>query len=418
MHKLLDEITDFYIASRDFNGIPYRDLKESRDEASLKSGLSQLIGNGSISVVFGDGHPNPHIKALPDHHSAEKQIDLLGSSSLLEHACLYPMPSVLAGKVDRSRYVGKPYTLELALGAPQLVHRSFDLSVLEFYRNDPRYDYSTDDIHGSISIQSAHLEVTKESDSVFLQTFGFCFDDDLNRFVAVFLRYLADLSPEHQQIWKAKEIGGRTRLHPDYYRTSVIGDWPERASLFEAFLDELRIINKMTVAAFGIPLFRNDFEDKDRPKGFGYLLRPTQKCLDDFVHLLDKMLSDNFNKDFFVGDLLLEERVERGPGEFEIVRKGTVQLLSEWLTKHFRVREGSGFEDVIRPIRKIRKLRQRPAHAIDNDRFDQAIAQEQRILIQDAYKSVRTLRLIFANHPKAKEVLVPDYLFKGEIWSY
>jgi len=38
----------------------------------------------------------------------------------------------------------------LALGEAQLSYRSFDLSVLEFYRNDPRHRYENDDINGRI----------------------------------------------------------------------------------------------------------------------------------------------------------------------------------------------------------------------------------------------------------------------------
>ena len=78
----------------------------------------------------------------------------------------------------------------LAQGAAQLEFRAFDLSVLEFYRNDPRYHYTTDDIHGSISVRQEHSGL-RDSDQVFLQTFGYCYDEDVNRAVAVFLRYLA-----------------------------------------------------------------------------------------------------------------------------------------------------------------------------------------------------------------------------------
>ena len=71
-----------------------------------------------------------------------------------------------------------------------------------------------------------------ESDQVFLQTFGFCYDANLNRAVAVFVHYLSDLTPEHQQIWKAKELTGEYTLHPDYYRNSILGQWDEKISIF------------------------------------------------------------------------------------------------------------------------------------------------------------------------------------------
>ncbi|TOQ26810.1 hypothetical protein CGG98_25225, partial [Vibrio parahaemolyticus] len=59
-------------------------------------------------------------------------------------------------------------------------------------------------------------------------------------------RYLANLSPEHQQIWKAKEMNGSIKLHPDYYASSILGSWGTKMSIFEAFVQELELINKMS----------------------------------------------------------------------------------------------------------------------------------------------------------------------------
>ena len=36
----------------------------------------------------------------------------------------------------------------------------------------------------------------------------------------------------------------------------------------------------------------------------------------------------------------------------------------------------------------------------------------------EAYGSIRTLRLMLANHPKTKGYEVPDWLYKGEIWNF
>jgi len=42
---------------------------------------------------------------------------------------------------------------------------------------------------------------TDDRDKVLLDTFGIAYDSNRNRVVVVYLRYLADLNPEHQQIW-------------------------------------------------------------------------------------------------------------------------------------------------------------------------------------------------------------------------
>ena len=94
----------------------------------------------------------------------------------------------------------------LALGKAQLEYKSFELSVLELYRNDPRYSYEYDDIHGYISIRDELYGKSKmkASDEILLESFGVSFDDEDNVYVAVFLRYLSRLSPEHQLIWGPK----------------------------------------------------------------------------------------------------------------------------------------------------------------------------------------------------------------------
>jgi len=69
-------------------------------------------------------------------------------------------------------------------------------------------------------------------------------------------------------------------------------------------------------------------------------------------------------------------------------------------------------------FKEIRKLRQRPAHGLDEDKFDQKYFQHQRELIIRAYTGVRTIRLLFTNHPKVKGYEVPEWLYLGQIWTY
>jgi hypothetical protein len=306
----------------------------------------------------------------------------------------------------------------LALGEPQLRALAFDPAVLEVYRNDPRYRYSTNDISGHISVTSEHHESAgmKASDKVLLQDFGFAYNDKYERAVAVYLRYLADLSPEHQQIWHARGLGDDYQLHPDHYRTTILGEWPERISMFDALLEELQTINAMTKAMGLPPLFRQGFSG--RPHGFAFLVRPTTKEFQDFVQLLDKMLSDNINRDFFKGQLPLETETPRADGKIVVSQKGTITLLSEWLTKRYRTPDRGPLDEALAVIRRVRQLRQRPAHAIDDIVFDKKLFAEQRQLMMDAYGAVRTLRLCLASHPMAWAVVVSDELLEARIWTY
>jgi len=420
-NSVLDGITSFYLESKDFNGIPVGTLckqhKMSCDE--LRQPLNQLLEDNLICVVFGDIHPNPHIKAFPDEPKQEQSAKLL--TDALNSACIYPSQKQLDEVVDRQQFTGQPFTLCLALGEAKLSFKSFDLSVLEHYREDPRYYYDNNDIDGFISVSDKYIDSHEltEKDKIVLQTFGFSYDDDLNRAVAVFLKYLADLSPEHQQIWHAKMLHGEYTLHPDYYRSCILGEFHERISIFDAFIEELGIIKEMCKLIGKPNLFREDFRKRQKPRNFSFLIRPTLAEYNEFILLLDKLMSDNINKDFFRGQIKLETEQTRSDGKIQVSQKGTITLLSEWLNKYYRPRDQSPIVEMLNTFRKIRKQRQHPAHSVEENIFDNRYIHEQRQMILEAYGSIRTLRLILANHPKVKTAnleIHPD-VYEGKIWT-
>lgn len=416
---ILREITDRYLTSGDFNGTPLQllanELKIPWD--GFAQDAAELIQEGKLRVVFADTDINPHILRL-GCEPVQIQLEKLPTADL--HACGYPASEHLENVVNRQDYEGKPFTLSLALGAPQLSYKAFDLSVLEFYRNDPRYEYTTDDIHGQISLTNEYYDSNHmpESDRIFLDTFGFCYDEFLNRAVAVYVRYISDLSPEHQQIWKAKELQGDYKLHPDYYRNTIVGDWGERIPIFEAFIMELQIINQMAGAMDRPPLFRVDFTQQSRPREFSFLVRPTLKEYNDFVHLLDKLLSDNISKDFFMSEIPDEYDEVRQDGKIIVRYKNTIAILNEWGHSRFRTSDWEPFDTLIKTLHDIRQQRQKPAHAINKNVFDQQYIHRQRELMIAAYDAVRTIRLMFAKHRKCINIEINETLFEGKIWSF
>ncbi len=418
--KILYKITDFYLTSRDFNGIPFCTMKEEYDEGELTKILEILLEKELISVVFGDIHPNPHIKAFKSEPT-DVQIKKLKTNKIHD-SCIYPNKSHLSTVVNIEDYSDRPYTLELALGAPQLDYRSFGLSILEYYRNDPRYYYKNDDIRGWISVTDKHYESDEmpKSDQVLLETFGFSYDDNLNRAVAVFVVYLSRLSPEHQQIWKANELSGDYKLHPDYYRNAILGDWGEGISIFNAFIEELKIINNMSQVMKRPNFFHKDFADEEKPRNFSFLVRPTLSEFNDFCLLLDKMISDNINKSFFLNEVPYENETTRDDDKVIVTQKGTISVLEDWLKKFVKLNDEHVLFEMISTFKKIRKLRQKPAHAIKNDEFDQKYIHQQRELMKKAYTSVKTLRLIFAILPKVQHenIKIPNVIHDGKIWTY
>jgi hypothetical protein len=426
--EILEKITKHYIGSHDFNGIIITDLDS--DHERLQNALRELLTAGNIVLNFGDRHPNPYILAFEPEPIAEQlakldaltfeppKYEMYGPLKMQINSincCAYPSKKQLRKAVNPAMYKGKPYTLMLALGEPQLSYRAFNLRILEFYRNDPRYSYQTDDIHGHISAR--HKSGLKAADDTFLETFGFAFSKDIKkRYVAVFVRYLANLTPTHQQRWKLEEIKGKTILHPDYARATA-GEWPEKDSIFNAFCEELSLINKMTKNITGVPLFLRDYDRASKPTELGFLIRPTKKGYEEFVHLMDKMLSDNLNKRFFEGKLELVTHEKKGGVVIER-QKGTLVLLDEWLTLNVKFPDPEPKDEMIKVFKNIRKARGPLAHVVGTDEWNDQYFGMQRDLIMQAYGALRTLRLIFANHHLARSVEVPEWLQHGDIRTF
>ncbi|MFC1967821.1 AAA family ATPase [Chloroflexota bacterium] len=418
--NILTKITQFYLGSRDFNGFPIRGFIQDfqLDETELKSILLSLIREDKISLTFGDVQPNPHIKAFWQE-SKENQIKKLEGSDL-GYICAYPSCMHLKEVVDASKYQDRPFTLRLALGEPQLSFLSFDLSVLEFYRNDPRYSYTNNDISGSICVSDKYSESDPmpSSDQVLLQRFGFSYNSELNRAVAVSLRHLSDLSPQHQQIWNAKILPGNYTLHPDYFRTSLLGRFPERVPICDALTEELHHIHEMCKLMHRPPLFKNELREDKKPKEFCFLIRPTSKEYNTFVHVLDKAISENINRKFFMNDVQSKYDEVRKDGKVIVRPKGTIQMLDEWLRLRLEPDDRKPMEEMITTFREIRRLRQPPAHAIDDNVFDQRYIKQQRDLIVRTYSGVRLIRWIFENYPEVRGYEIPDHIRSGKIWTY
>jgi hypothetical protein len=132
------------------------------------------------------------------------------------------------------------------------------------------------------------------------------------------------------------------------------------------------------------------------------------------------MMSQNLNQEFFEAfGLSLELEIPRADGKIEVRRKGTIALLEEWLEHRFRTDDRSDIDQAIATFKEVRRLRQRPAHAADDNRFDLAFYEQQRELVRRAYTAVKLLRLVLINHSALVDYDgVPEWLFKGEIYPH
>ena len=146
-NQILKKVTDYYLGSSGFNGIPIHTIQQQIDSAwdEAKEYIHELINAELIGIIDSDTDINPHIIRL-GFEPKEIQISKLDEADI--HACVYPLVNHLDKVVNPDDFRDEPYKLELALGSPQLSHKAFDLSILEYYRNDPRYYYQNNDISG------------------------------------------------------------------------------------------------------------------------------------------------------------------------------------------------------------------------------------------------------------------------------
>jgi hypothetical protein len=419
--ELLKVVCDFFVQSNDFNGAPGNHLVRLSGSTwpGLRSQLARLIEARKIDLALASLHENPHIKRLPNP-PVNTQLTGLSEESI-DGICIYPSSDLISARPDLRQYDDRPYTRRLALAEPQLQAAFFELNVLEKYFRDPRYRCHFGDSEGSITVRDEHYmsDQMPERDKVLLQTFGIGYDRDRNRVVAVFLRYLSDLSAKHQQIWKAHELSGPCKINSDYERASIWGMWPEHYSVYQAFIQEQIEINKLSVMIGKPQLFKKTFEDYGRPIEFSPMLRPTLRNFQEFAHTLDKMLSENLDRTFFKGDIALEDREATRDGAVKIVPLGTITLLERWLRARYRNRDGEDKSgEVVEPLRNVRAARQPGAHALGQDEYDPALPKRQDNLLGDVIITLQKLRLILMSHPKAKGYAAPTWLESNKIVFY
>lgn len=396
---LLGHVREHYLDSPEFNGLHLR--AERVDEA--RAAAMELVEAGLLQVVTDADYMNIHIRPWASRRSMDDQVADLRALTTSHHGvCLYPTPLGMKGVRLPTRFVGRPYARAMARGRGTLDLAYFQFDVLEQYRNDSRFRFDFGDAGASMGLSDDAFEDDDvfERDHVGLSHIGFAYDlskydpDDsqspIVRRVAVFYCDLVTLTPEHQTRWQTYEVAA-TNLEPHpLWWGSQMGHWPEAVGPFTRFFMELANLNELSVLAFGEPMFRND----TRPKDMGWLLRPSQREWDEFIVLLDKVLSDNLNSKFFDRAGLASSNDEGKP-------IGT-------LTRLQRFMEGGGADveevrKLLRPVRDVRQWRQKPAHSIRENLTDRTFVHRQISLINELVEVLGALRYWLSTHPSCHE---------------
>lgn len=416
--SILNQIVSFYLKGEDFNGLTIFRGEDLSDR--IWSALFALIKQGDVQVVTGSDYLNPHIRpwasrrTVEDQISSVEQIRNVKGASEEDRVCLYPTPQAMNSKLDGHKYVQEPYRRELALGNGTLELRFFSMDAMEGYRNDPRYYFTFGDFGLSFGIgDEAYLDDNEpEKDKVSALHVGFAYvlpkddSDPITRRICMFLCDLSKLSPEHQRRMESYEVKGvelvKLQPHPVWFG-SQMGHWPDGIGLFEKILLEMEAINKLSISAYGEPLFKN----VDRPREFGWVLRASQSEWDGFVLQADKLLSDNLN-----GRALDAMGAPKTDDSGKVI--GTIGRL-QWVLEN---RTNLGTEQVkmrLRSFREVREARQKPAHALRNNVHDSTIVRKQRDLLSEISTSLEALEILFSRHPK-NQSWKPDELLKGTVY--
>jgi hypothetical protein len=417
---VLNRIVEFYLSSHDFNGIRANVLLGNTEPDTLET-LKKLVNLGFVEV-YSSAYDNPYIKRLPAL-SIPQQLGFLESTKGETHVCIFPSVKTMRHRLPSSKYRTKPFSRFLALGHAQLEPVFFQFGVLSRYQSDPRYIFRFDGLDGHISVKTADYKGRgmPKADKVGLETVGLGTSAKGHRVIVTFPRYLSSMSSRHQQHWDSYRARGEAKMEMNYGLRALWGEWTEGVSIYDALLGEIFHINQMC-RLIGVPdLFRRDYSREtrsenddsplDEPKGFGLLMVPTKKRFLEFAQVLDKIIAENLNLDFFAAQHLeLEEKTARRNGDVVVTQKGTLRLLEEWLRKYIRIEGENGSAIIVAPLKQVRKLRQSPAHKFVNDEFSIQYQDRKQKLIADVYRSVSNIRRFFQTHPKASSYKFPDHI--------
>lgn len=397
--QIVRQVIESYLESGDFNGLTIRGaLPEGWDARALAGAIRADL----IEVITQADFMNVHVRPWPSRLSAEGQVIAAlaaagpGSGEVV---CLYPTAASVSGRA-LPEYEGRPYSEAMARGRGCLELVYFEMPVIETYMRDPRYHFSFDDFGATWGIgDDAYLDDKQpEADKINTVKAGFAYDSAalsqadiaIRRYVCAFYTDLARLSERHQkrmQSWQVPDDA--LSPHPTWYGMQM-GRWADSLGPFEKILAELEAINDCWQIVYGKPLFLVT----ERPRGWGWVLRPTTGDWGTFIHETDKLLSDNLNKHALDA---ASAPTSNGQGQ----SLGTLGRLEEFLVQNCKVTPENA-RHVMEPLRVVRKVRQKPAHDLAGTLSDQEVLIRQRDLLRDVAYTLMGIREFMQAHPKVE----------------
>lgn len=403
---VLNEIINYYIESHDFNGLPVYSMKYY--DYSI---LCELIDEGLIEILSEKETINPHIKAFDFNIPTDQQKENISKNT--NYSVLYPTRKALESvPMDYT----KPYSTLMQNGEKQFKIIYFSIEILERYVNNPKFTIMDNGYRGNICVKDEFIDDETIEDE-YIKNYGMAYIDgeNLERAIGVFVCDLAKLSSQKQKLWNGFELPNqqKCKINAGFVDNLIKGEWVKETWIFHALIEEMKIINEQC-ECMGIPkLFNTTFgiHYSEMPEGFRNILLPTLKNYYDFVLVLEKITVHNISYKTFQMDTEFIRSIDR---KDELGKdKGSLAMLEEWLSKNVQTKEDLT-ELIIKPLKNIRTIRQKPAHELVSNKYDVTLYKAQFDLMYETYTSIRAIRLLFSNHPLAKGVKIPEHLDSGE----
>lgn len=373
--------------------------------------LCELLDEGLIEVLSEKEVINPHIKGFNFNIPLDRQKENV--SKRTNYSVLYPTKKALESiLLDYS----KPYSVLMQKGEKQFKIIYFNIEILERYANNPKFLIMDNGYRGNIYPKDEYIDDNTIEDE-YIKDYGMAYIDGeyLERAVGVFVCDLAKLSAQKQMLWKGFELPNQSKckINSGFIKNLIKGEWVTKAWIFHALIDEMKVINDQCDHIEIPKLFNKTFGThySQMPEGFRNILLPTLKNYYDFVLVLEKIVVHNISYKTFQKDAPYIRSVTRQDESGK--DKGSLTMFEEWLCKNIRTQENLT-EIIIKPLRNIRSIRQKPAHELTSNEYDVRLYKKQIDLIEETYTAIRAIRLFFANHPLAKDVKVPEYLVSGK----
>ena len=388
---ITDQIFNYFINSRDFNGLNISAIRsDNHSEKDIQDSIIELIKDKFINVISSKDSANIYINRL-GFLSIEDQISYFKRVNINYDYCCYPSILYLTEHRNTSKFKLYPFNEMLALGEAQMHLQYFEWDVLDKYSEDPRFEFKFRDYEGEIS----STDLLPDKEYIDIKTFGCGRDSDNKKVVAVYLRYLIRMSSANQNHWFSKMIDRSScKVLKDYKDNTIGSCWYFPDSVYTATVKEMNNINQLTNYIWNCAFFKKDYLS-EQPAEFGTIFKPTLVRYNTFLMTAEKMFPDNINSSFF-------KKVQIESFDDEGNSKGTIVRFREWISDI----NNEYVEQITAPIRKIRKLRQLPAHKIEKNQYDYSYFDNQEMIITELFNSLIFLRRLLLTHPKAVDFVI------------